>query len=149
MIIYTTRTKRLPTSTQFCNNQSNMWKMFDYDENLMKHCGDISIQERVTCDVFYTYNALIDFNNSFDKNTDDSFKALEKFINEHNEVRDSRDYKCRNYFEKIVYWNNKYKTDKSEESIEEIKTDIQNIMKYLAKQEIIKESGCNLKSNYY
>lgn len=149
MIIYTTRTKRLPTSTQFYNNDSNIRKMFQYDENLMNHCGDYRVQEQVTSDVFNLYNALINFNNSLDKRTNESFKNIDRFIEEHEEIKTSRDYKCRNYYEKIVYWNNKYKLDSSEKSLNEIKSDIQDIMKYLAKQEIIKESGCNLKENYY
>ena len=149
MIIYTTRTKRLPTSTQFYNNESNIRKMFKYDENLMNHCGDYRVQERITSDVFYTYNTLIDFNNSFEKNIEESFKVIERFIIEHEEVRTSKDYKCRNYFEKFIYWDKKYKSDSSEESLNEIKKDIQDIMRFLAKQEIIKESNCNLKNNYY
>lgn len=149
MIIYTTRTKRLPTSTQFYNNERNIRKMFQYDENLMSHCEDYKIQEQVTSDVLYTYNALVDFNNSIDKRTSESFESLNRFVQEHENVKNSRDYKCRNYYDKFIHWIGKYKKDSSSKSIDEIKEDIKGIMKYLAKQEIVKESGCNIKQNYY
>ena len=57
--------------------------MFRYDETLMSNCGDYRIQEKVTCDVYYTYNALVDFNNSLDKGNDSSFEVLDKYIKEH------------------------------------------------------------------
>ena len=49
----------------------------------------------------------------------------------------------------MVYWNNKYKIDSSDNTIQAIKSDIQDLMRFLAKQEIVKESGCNLKRNYF
>ena len=80
MIIYSTRTNKLPTSTEFYNNKTNGLKMFRYDETLMSNCGDYRIQEKVTCDVYYTYNALVDFNNSLDKRNDSSFEVLDNLI---------------------------------------------------------------------
>ena len=49
----------------------------------------------------------------------------------------------------MLYWNNKYNIDSSDTSIQAIISDIQDLMRFLAKLEIVKESGCNLKSNYF
>lgn len=49
----------------------------------------------------------------------------------------------------MIYWNNKYKKDSSDTTIKEIKSDVQDLMRFLAKQEIVKKSGCNLKRNYF
>ena len=45
----------------------------------------------------------------------------------------------------MTYWNNKYKADSSDNTIQSIKSDIQDLMRFLAKQKIVKESGCNIK----
>ena len=148
MIIYNTRTNKLPTSTEFYNNKTNGLKMFRYDETLMSNCGDYRIQEKVTCDVYYTYNALVDFNNSLDKRNDSSFEVLDKYIKEHSDIKESRDRKCINYYDKMYYWYNSYTTSPSEEKLKKICTEIQQLMKYLERQGIVKESGCNLKRNY-
>lgn len=149
MIIYNTRTNKLPLSTMFINNESNMRKMFNYNETLMSNCGSYEIQEQVTSDVYNTYNILVDFNNKLDKNVIDAFNALDNFLHEHEEIKNSKDTKCRTYYDKMFYWNNKYKIDSSDNSVKAIISDIQDLMRFLAKQEIVKESGCNLKKNYF
>lgn len=58
MIIYNTRTNKLPLSTMFINNESNIRKMFNYNETLMNNCGSYDIQEQVTSDVYNTYNTI-------------------------------------------------------------------------------------------
>ena len=90
MILYNTRTQKLPLSTEFYTNNVNALKMFRYNETLMTNWGDYRIQEQVTSDVYYTYN-----------------------------------------------------------TIQTIIIDVQDLMRFLAKQEIVKESGCNLKRNYF
>lgn len=148
MIIYSTRTNKLPTSTEFYNNETNGLKMFKYDETLMSNCGDYKIQEKVTCDVYYTYNALVDFNNSLDKRNDSFFEVLDKYLKEHSDIKESRDRKCINYYDKMYYWYNSYTTSPLEEKYKKICSEIQQLMKYLERQGIVKESGCNLKRNY-
>ena len=49
----------------------------------------------------------------------------------------------------MIYWNNKYKTESSDTTIQAIQSDVQDLMRFLAKQKIVKESGCNLKRNYF
>ena len=149
MILYNTRTDKLPLSTEFYNNHANGLKMFRYNETLMNNCGDYKIQEQITSDVYYTYNALVKFNNTLDKEVINAFNILDKFLQEHKEVKNSKDNKCKNYYEKMLYWNNKYKGDSSDSSVQTIISDVQDLMRFLAKQEIIKESGCNLKRNYF
>ena len=149
MILYNTRTQKLPLSTDFYNNNANALKMFRYNETLMSNCGDYRIQEQVTSDVYYTYNALVTFNNTLDKNVINAFTSLDKFIQEHEEIKESKDSRCKSYYDKMVYWNNKYKIDSSDNTIQAIKSDIQDLMRFLAKQDIVKESGCNLKRNYF
>ena len=63
MIIYSARTKKLPLSSDFIQNNSNALKMFNYDSSLMSNLGNIIIQERVASDVYYTYHTLVNFNN--------------------------------------------------------------------------------------
>lgn len=149
MILYNARTQKLPLSTDFYTNNANALKMFRYNETLMSNCGDYRIQEQVTSDVYYTYNALVTFNNSLDKNVTNAFTSLYKFIQEHEEIKESKDSRCKSYYEKMVYWNNKYKIDSSDNTIQAIKSDIQDLMRFLAKQDIVKESRCNLKRNYF
>lgn len=149
MILYNTRTQKLPLSTDFYTNNANALKMFRYNETLMSNCGDYKIQEQVTSDVYYTYNALVTFNNTLDKNVLNAFTSLDKFLEEHVEVKDSKDNRCKSYYEKMTYWNNKYKMDSSDNTIQAIQSDIQDLMSFLAKQGIVKESGCNLKRNYF
>lgn len=73
MILYNTRTQKLPLSIDFYTNNANALKMFRYNETLMSNCGDYRIQEQVTSDVYYTYNALVTFNNTLDKNVINAF----------------------------------------------------------------------------
>lgn len=149
MILYNTRTQKLPLSIGFYTNNANALKMFRYNETLMSNCGDYKIQEQVTSDVYYTYNALVTFNNTLDKNVINAFISLYKFIQEHEEIKESKDSRCKSYYDKMVYWNNKYKIDSSDNTIQAIKSDIQDLMRFLAKQDIVKESRCNLKRNYF
>lgn len=149
MILYNTRTQKLPLSTDFYTNNANALKMFKYNETLMSNCGDYRIQEQITSDVYYTYNALVTFNNTLDKNVKNAFISLDKFIQEHEEIKKSKDSRCKNYYDKMTYWNNRYKTDSSDTTIQAIQSDVQDLMRFLAKQEIVKESGCNLKRNYF
>ena len=149
MILYNTRTQKLPLSTMFINNESNIRKMFNYNETLMNNCGDYRIQEQVTSDVYFTYNALVTFNNTLDKDVTNAFNKLDKFLQEHEEIKNSKDTRCKTYYDKMLYWNNKYNIDSSDTSIQAIISDIQDLMRFLAKLEIVKESGCNLKSNYF
>ena len=149
MILYNTRTQKLPLSTDFYTNNANALKMFKYNETLMSNCGDYRIQEQITSDVYYTYNALVTFNNTLDKNVINAFTLLDKFIQEHEEIKESKDSRCKSYYDKMIYWNNKYKTESSETTIQAIQSDVQDLMRFLAKQKIVKESGCNLKKNYF
>lgn len=149
MILYNTRTQKLPLSIDFYTNNANALKMFRYNETLMSNCGDYRIQEQVTSDVYYTYNALVTFNNTLDKNVINAFTLLDKFIQEHEEIKESKDSRCKSYYDKMIYWNNKYKTESSETTIQAIQSDVQDLMRFLAKQKIVKESGCNLKKNYF
>ena len=149
MILYNTRTQKLPLSTDFYTNNANALKMFKYNETLMSNCGDYRIQEQITSDVYYTYNALVTFNNTLDKDVKNAFTSLDKFIQEHEEIKESKDSRCKNYYDKMAYWNNRYKTDSSDTTIQAIQSDVQDLMRFLAKQEIVKESGCNLKRNYF
>lgn len=92
---------------------------------------------------------LVEFNNKLDKNVINAFVTLDNFLREHEEIKTSKDIKCRTYYDKMLYWNNKYKTDSSDNSVKAIESDIQDLMRFLAKQEMVKESGCNLKNNYF
>ena len=149
MILYNTRTQKLPLSIDFYTNNANALKMFRYNETLMSNCGDYRIQEQVTSDVYYTYNVLVAFNNTLDNDVKNAFTSLNKFLQEHEEIKESKDSRCKNYYDKMNYWNNKYKKDSSDTTIKEIKSDVQDLMRFLAKQEIVKKSGCNLKRNYF
>lgn len=149
MILYNTRTQKLPLSTDFYTNNANALKMFKYNETLMSNCGDYRIQEQVTSDVYYTYNALVTFNKTLDKDVKNAFSSLDKFLQEHEEIKESKDSRCKNYYDKMFYWNNKYKIDSSDNTIQAIQSDVQDLMRFLAKQDIVKESGCNIKRNYF
>ncbi len=149
MILYNTRTQKLPLSTDFYTNNANALKMFRYNETLMSNCRDYRIQEQITSDVYYTYNALVTFNNTLDKDVKNAFSSLDKFLQEHEEIKESKDSRCKNYYDKMFYWNNKYKIDSSDNTIQAIQSDVQDLMRFLAKQDIVKESGCNIKRNYF
>lgn len=149
MIIYSARTKKLPLSSDFIQNNSNAFKLFNYDSSLMSNLGNIIIQERVASDVYYTYHTLVNFNNLLDVSISSAFKELNDYINNHNEIKESRDYRCRNLYDEMEYWNNKYKLDSSSESIKQICDKVQKLLEQLEKQKIVKKSSCNLKKNYY
>ncbi len=149
MIIYSIRTKKLPLSDDFIHNNSNVIKMFNYDYNLMSSLGNIILQERVNKDVYYTYYTLVQFNNLLDVNVISAFNELNEYLENHNEIKESRDYRCRNLYDEMFYWNNKYKLDSSDESVNDIIKKVQKLLSDLDKQGIIKKSSCNLKKNYY
>lgn len=149
MIIYSARTKKLPLSSDFIQNNSNALKLFNYDSSLMSNLGNIIIQERVASDVYYTYHTLVNFNNLLDVSISSAFKELNDYINNHSEIKESRDYICRNLYDEMEYWNNKYKLDSSSESIKQICDKVQKLLEQLEKQKIVKKSSCNLKKNYY
>lgn len=149
MIIYSARTKKLPLSSDFIQNNSNAFKLFNYDSSLMSNLGNIIIQERVASDVYYTYHTLVNFNNLLDVSISSAFKELNDYINNHSEIKESRDYRCRNLYDEMEYWNNKYKLDSSSESIKQICDKVQKLLEQLEKQKIVKKSSCNLKKNYY
>lgn len=149
MIIYSARTKKLPLSSDFIQNNSNAFKLFNYDSSLMSNLGNIIIQERVASDVYYTYHTLVNFNNLLDVSISSAFKELNDYINNHSEIKESRDYRCRNLYDEMEYWNNKYKLDLSSESIKQICDKVQKLLEQLEKQKIVKKSSCNLKKNYY
>lgn len=149
MIIYSARTKKLPLSSDFIQNNSNALKMFNYDSSLMSNLGNIIIQERVASDVYFTYHTLVSFNNLLDVNIQNAFKELDDYVSNHSEIKESRDYRCRNLYDEMFYWNNKYKLDSSDKSVNEIIVKVQNLLKGLEKQGIVKKSSCNLKRNYY
>ena len=81
MIIYSARTKKLPLSSDFIQNNSNAFKLFNYDSSLMSNLGNIIIQERVASDVYYTYHTLVNFNNLLDVSISSAFKELNDYIN--------------------------------------------------------------------
>ena len=76
MIIYSCRTKKIPTTPDFIHNISNEYKMFAYNSDLMSNCGCIEKQDLVTKDVYYTYTTLVNFNNSLAKVNDSAFDLL-------------------------------------------------------------------------
>lgn len=149
MIIYSARTKKLPLSSDFIQNNSNALKLFNYDSSLMSNLGNILIQERVASDVYYTYHTLVSFNNLLDVSISSAFKELNDYINNHSEIKESRDYRSRNLYDEMFYWNKKYKLDSSDKSVNEIISKVQNLLRGLEKQGIVKKSSCNLKRNYY
>ena len=149
MIIYSAWTKKLPLSSDFIQNNSNAFKLFNYDSSLMSNLGNIIIQERVASDVYYTFHTLVNFNNLLDVSISSAFKELNDYINNHSEIKESRDYRCRNLYDEMEYWNNKYKLDSSSESIKQICDKVQKLLEQLAKQKIVKKSSCNFKKNYY
>lgn len=149
MILYNTRTQKLPLSIDFYTNNTNALKMFRYNETFMSNYGDYRIQEQVTSDVYYTYNALVTFNNNLDKDVINAFKTLDNFLQEYEEIKESKDSRCKNYYVQMFYWNNRYKNASSDTIVKTIQSDGQDLMRFLAKQEIIKEFGCNLKRNYF
>lgn len=148
MILYNCRTKKLPTTTNFEYNQTNQMKMFRYDEKLMNNAKNIEEQKRNTEDVYYTYNALVDFNNLLEKGNDSAFDIIDEYLSKHKEISQSKDRKCQMYYEKMKLWHKRYMSNPTPEQYKIICDEIQQLMKFLTKQEIIKESGCNLKRNY-
>ena len=134
MIIYSAWTKKLPLSSDFIQNNSNAFKLFNYDSSLMSNLGNIIIQERVASDVYYTFHTLVNFNNLLDVSISSAFKELNDYINNHSEIKESRDYRCRNLYDEMEYWNNKYKLDSSSESIKQICDKVQKLLEQLAKQ---------------
>ena len=112
--------------------------MFRYNETLMSNCEDYKIQEQVTSDVYYTYNALVAFNNTLDKNVINAFTSLDKFIQEHEDIKESKDSRCKSYYDKMIYWNNKYKTESSDATIKLSESTINLIKEYKKWQEAYK-----------
>lgn len=149
MILYNCRTKKLPTTPDFNYNPTNQYKMFRYDFDLFQNAKNMTSQQRITEDVYYTYTTLVKFNNLLDKGNDSAFSILDEYILSHQEIKSSDDRRCRNYYEKMELWYKRYTSNPTKERYDEICKEIQQFMKFLAKQEIVKESGCNLKQNYY
>lgn len=149
MIAYSIKTKRLPTSGMVINNDGNGYKMVAYDKDLFFNVGGYENQERLTKDVFNTYYSLVSFNNQLDLNVKSAFSFLDKFISDHIEIKTSKDFRCRNLYDEMEYWNNKYKLDSSFESVKQICDKVQKLLEQLEKQKIVKKSSCNLKKNYY
>lgn len=147
MIVYSAKTKKIPISKDIQYSSSNFFKMMEYDKNLF--FDDNTDKYKMTSDVYYTYHSLVNFNNLLDVNVENAFSELNDFIISHDEIKTSQDFRCRNLFDEMTYWNNKYKTNPSKESVNQIIDKIQELLKRLAKQGLVKESSCNLKRNYY
>ena len=145
MIIYSAKTKKIPLSEDVYNNIGNFFKLREYDIDLFTS----SDHNKLARDVYNTYYTLVSFNNLLDMNVDNAFSILDKYISEHSETKTSVDFRCRNLYDEMYYWNNKYKLDSSDKSVNEIIKKVQSVLSQLAKQGIVKESSCNLKSNYY
>ena len=148
MIIYTAKTDKVPTKSAIID--SSLWgKAFNNNYTLMSSGIGFDKQRQVVSDMHYTYYGLVSFNNKLDSDSKESFEYLNTFLNDYRMIKDSLDNRCKSYYEKMTYWYNKYSEDKSDKTVNEIKIDIQNLMKYLERLGIVKESGCNLKKNYY
>lgn len=100
MILYNTRKQKLPLSIDFYTKNANALKMFRYNETLMSNCGDYKIQEQVTSDDYYTYNALVTFNNTLDKNVINAFISLDKFLQGHEVIESTCDHILRKIVKK-------------------------------------------------
>lgn len=149
MIIYSCRTKKIPTTPDFIHNISNEYKMFLYNSDLMSNCGCIEKQDLVTKDVYYTYTTLVSFNNSLDKGDDSAFDLLKDYLENHPEIKESLDRKCITYYDKMSLWYRRYTSYPTPELFKSICKEVQELMRYLKKQELVSESSCNLKRNYY
>lgn len=148
MIIYTCRTKKIPTTPDFIHNDTNALKMFRYNKDLMKSCGSMEVQDKVTKDVYYTYTTLVNFNNMLDSDVDNAFMLVNNYLVEHEEVKDSLDRKCQSYYDKLKIWYNRYNINPTDDVLKTICEEVKVVMSYLKRLEIIKESSCNLKRNY-
>lgn len=149
MILYSCRTNKLPTKPDFDYNITNQFKMFNYDFDMFQNQKCKTSQQRITEDVYYTYTTLVNFNNSLDKGNASSFEILDEYLTSHTEITDSDDRRCQSYYDKMDRWYKRFTSNPSEKIYKEICDEIQSLMKYLKKNEIVKESGCNLKKNYY
>lgn len=149
MIIYSTKTNKLPVSDDILYSSSNFFKLYCYDKNLLCCGKGFEYQKRFAKDVFNTYYSLVNFNNLLDVNVHNAFLELNIFIEDNPEIKNSVDFRCRSLYDEMEYWNNKYKLDSSSESVKQICDKVQKLLEQLEKQEIVKKSSCNLKKNYY
>ena len=100
--------------------------------------------------IYYTYNMLTSFNTDIDlSNVKTAIKKLREKLDKHTEIKESKDYKCRNYYDKMCDWCNLYMQYPTEDVAKRICNEVQKILEHLCKQGIVKKSGCNLKKNFY
>ncbi len=145
--MYHCRTERMPTSRGH-GNWRNYRKAFNYDRDLFIRHPNESIDELI-CQIAYTYNTLVLFNNNLFINRNYAFSLIHDFLSTHSDIKKCPDSKCRDLYKKFDYWDNLYQSNPTEETYQRICNEIQQILSFLCKKGFVKESGCNLKKNYY
>lgn len=152
LIIYSAKTNKVPLNNELWNGVVNFKKIKNYNINLLEiNENYTTIKDwSVIDDIHNTYNILVEFNNKLEKgNSLQTFIYLKENLDKHQEIKNSIDYKCRSYYDKMTFWYNLYMSNQTEKIYLRICDEVQDTLKYLAKQGIVKISGCNLKKNFY
>ncbi len=154
MVIYSAKTKKVPLNLKEWNELNNYKCIARYNSlyDIFDKNGDYDWKEssNLISDIHYTYNILVLFNNELTHgNKKEVFDKLKENLDNHSDIKDSSDFMCRDYYEKMLYWYNLYTSKPTEETYKTICKEIQQVLKHLTKLGIVKESSCNLKSNYY
>lgn len=152
MIIYNAKTKKVPLNLKEWNLLNTFKCVERYDSKYIIVNGNTKsiVSWDVASDIHFTYNTMVKFNNDLiNGNNQLAFDSLYNMLQEHPEIKNSIDYKCRNYYNEMYSWYNVYINYPTEKTYKRICDEIQKTLNHLCKQGIVQESSCNLKRNYY
>lgn len=148
MIIYSAKTDKVPWSDKEWSFTNNFYRTLNYNSDLFEPDGRGYF--KIMNQIYYTYNMLTSFNTDIDlSDVKTAIRKLKKELDKHPEIKESKDYKCRNYYNKMCDWCDLYVQYPTENVSKRISNEVQKTLEYLCKQGIVKISGCNLKKNFY
>lgn len=155
MLIYSYKGKYCPNSTNYWYSLKNQLAMFNYNRDICNNtidCSSLYIDTYIR-HVFCSYSILCKFNNlltncyDVEKEYLNKNNFIEEYLLNNEDVKESLDRHCRSIYNNIRVWNNRLKNNYA--SLDDIKWQVANSVKFYEKKGIFKVSGINLKKNYY
>jgi len=148
LVIYSAKTDKVPWSDKEWSFTNNYYRALNYNSDLFDGSGYGYF--KIMNEIYYTYNMLTTFNTDIDlRDMKLAIKKLRENLDKHPEIKNCKDYKCRNYYDKMCGWCNLYMQYPTEQVSKRICDEVQTTLEHLCKQGIVKISGCNLKKNFY
>ena len=119
LIIYSAKTDKVPLNLKEWNLYKSYLKVKNYNPDYQ------SCDFGLIGDVYHTYTILVSFNNGLASgNNIQVFEELNKNLNDHLEIENSKDNKYRYYYSKMCCWYNQYRNNPEDNTYKKICKDV-------------------------